>query len=111
MKKIKKIKKLLKILYLNLINIIEKNINNIKNGWLYALHINTKIIAIDSRFISERVNQLRNWNIEFFQVQILNKSSLITHLKDADIVHHLAGITDVAYVKKDSNKYCSFHNL
>lgn len=26
------------------------------------------------------------------------------HVKDADIVHHLAGITDVAYVKKDRNK-------
>ena len=26
-----------------------------------------KIIVIDNRFISERVNQLRNWNIEFVQ--------------------------------------------
>ena len=25
------------------------------------------------------------------------------HLHDADIVHHLAGVTDVAYVKKESN--------
>ena len=63
-----------------------------------------KIIAIDNRFISESVNQLRNWNIEFFQIQILDKSSLELHLENADIVHHLAGITDVAYVKKDSSK-------
>ena len=63
-----------------------------------------KIIAIDNRFVSERVNQLRNWNIEFFQIQILDKSSLELHLENADIVHHLAGITDVAYVKKDSSK-------
>ena len=63
-----------------------------------------KVVAIDNRFVSERVNQLRNWNIEFFQGEILDKSFLKMHLKDADIVHHLAGITDVAYVKKDSNQ-------
>ncbi len=28
-----------------------------------------KIIAIDSRFASERVNQLKDWNIEFHQGQ------------------------------------------
>ena len=58
-----------------------------------------KIVAIDSRFISERVNQLKNWGIEFFQGEILDKEFLLKHLSDADIVHHLAGVTDVAYVK------------
>ena len=62
------------------------------------------VIAIDSRFISERVSQLRNWNIEFKQGGLLDKNFLKENLKDADIVYHLAGITDVAYVKKDSNK-------
>ena len=62
------------------------------------------VIAIDSRFISERVSQLRNWNIEFNQGGLLDKNFLKENLKDADIVYHLAGITDVAYVKKDSNK-------
>ena len=33
-----------------------------------------KIIAIDSRFISEKVNQLSKWNIEFFQGHILDKT-------------------------------------
>ena len=32
------------------------------------------------------------------------KDFLKRNLFDADIVFHLAGITDVAYVKKDSNK-------
>ena len=32
-----------------------------------------KIIVIDNRFISERVNQLRNWNMEFIQGDILDK--------------------------------------
>jgi len=59
------------------------------------------IVAIDNRFVSKRVNQLRNWNIKFFQGEILQKDFLNNHLKDADIVHHLAGVTDVAYVKKE----------
>ena len=63
-----------------------------------------KVIAIDDRFVSEIVNQLRNWNIEFFQVKILNKSSLQAHLEDADIVYHLAGITDVPHVKNESSQ-------
>ena len=62
-----------------------------------------RIIAIDNRFASERINQLRNWNINFFQGQILDKSFLKTHLKDTDVVYHLAGITNVAYVKKESS--------
>ena len=60
------------------------------------------IVAIDSRFVSKRVNQLKEWNIKFYQGEILNKDFLKKHLHDADIVHHLAGITDVAYVKKEA---------
>ena len=62
-----------------------------------------KITVIDNRFISERVNQLRNWNIDFVHGDILDKSLINKYCKDADIVHHLAGITDVPRVKKDSN--------
>ena len=58
-----------------------------------------KIVAIDSRFISERVSQLKDWGIEFIQGHILDKKFLKKHLHDADVVHHLAGVTDVAYVK------------
>jgi len=61
------------------------------------------VIAIDSRFVSERVAQLRDWNIEFKQGGLLDKGFLKKNLADSDIVYHLAGITDVAYVKKDSN--------
>ena len=61
------------------------------------------IVAIDSRFVSKRVNQLKDWNIKFYQGQILDKNFLKNHLTDADIIHHLAGVTDVAYVKKESN--------
>ena len=61
------------------------------------------IIAIDNRFVSKRVNQLKNWNINFYQGQILDKEFLNKHLHNADTVHHLAGVTDVAYVKKEAN--------
>ena len=62
-----------------------------------------KIIGIDNRFVSERVTQLRDWGIEFIQGSILDEKLMKEILSDADIVHHLAGITDVAYVKTESN--------
>jgi nucleoside-diphosphate-sugar epimerase len=65
---------------------------------------NNEIIVIDNQFFSYRVNQLSNWNIKFIQGNILDKNFINDHIKDADIIHHLAGITDVAYVKKDENK-------
>ncbi len=64
---------------------------------------NDEITVIDNRFISERVNQLRNWNINFIQGDILDKDLIEYHCKDADIVHHLAGITKVPRVKSESN--------
>ena len=33
-----------------------------------------KIVAIDNRFLSERVSQLNKWNIEFFQGHILDNN-------------------------------------
>ena len=61
------------------------------------------IVAIDDRFVSKRVNQLKEWNIKFYQGVILNKEFLNKLLYNADVVHHLAGITDVAYVKKEES--------
>ena len=60
-----------------------------------------RIVVIDNRFFSERVNELRNWNIDFIQGSILDKKFISEILKNADVVHHLAGITDVAYLKDD----------
>ena len=65
---------------------------------------NDKITVIDNRFISERVNQIRNWNMNFIQGDILDKELIQKYCHDADIVHHLAGITDVPRVKSESNK-------
>ena len=62
-----------------------------------------EIVVIDNRFISERVNQIRNWNMEFVQGDILDKNLIVRHCKNADVVHHLAGITDVPRTKNDAN--------
>ena len=62
------------------------------------------IVVIDSRFVSERVNQLRKWNIEFIHGDILDKELVSKLFRDADTVHHLAGITDVPKVKSESSK-------
>ena len=60
------------------------------------------IIVIDNRFISERVNQIRNWNMDFVHGDILDKELIKKYLHNADIVHHLAGITDVPRTKSES---------
>ena len=64
---------------------------------------NHNITVIDNRFISERVNQIRNWNMEFIQGDILDADLIQKHCHDADVVHHLAGITDVPKTKSESN--------
>ena len=63
-----------------------------------------KITVFDKRFISERVNQLRNWNMEFIQGDILDKSLVQKYFEDSDIVHHLAGITNVPRTKTESSE-------
>ncbi len=68
----------------------------------YSWHHN--IIVVDNRFISERVNQIRNWNMEFIHGDILDKDFVKRIFEDADIVHHLAGITDVPRTKTESTE-------
>ena len=63
-----------------------------------------KIIVVDNRFISERVNQVRNWNMEFIHGDILDKDFVKRTFEDADVVHHLAGITDVPRTKTESTE-------
>ena len=64
---------------------------------------NNEILVIDNRFVSERVSQLRNWGIDFVHGDILDKDLVNRYCKDADIVHHLAGITDVPRLKSESS--------
>lgn len=59
-----------------------------------------EIIAIDNRFLSARVKQLADWGIQFLHGDIRDKEFMEKALQGADIVYHLASITDVAYTKK-----------
>ena len=38
------------------------------------------VVAIDNRFVSKRINQLRDWNIKFYQGHILDKEFLKEHI-------------------------------
>ena len=62
------------------------------------------ITVVDKRFVSERVKQLRDWGINFIQASILDEDTISKIVSDADVVIHLAGITDVAYTKTESNE-------
>ena len=62
------------------------------------------ILVIDNRFISERVNQIRNWNMEFIHGDILDRDLVNKYFSNADVVHHLAGITSVPKTKSESSK-------
>ena len=59
------------------------------------------ITVIDSNFASSRVSQLKRWGIKFKQIDILNSNNLEKEIYNADIIYHLAGITDVATTKED----------
>jgi nucleoside-diphosphate-sugar epimerase len=63
-----------------------------------------KIIVLDNRFISERVSQIRNWNMEFIQGDILDTKLIKKICQDADVIHHLAGVTAVPRTKSESTK-------
>ena len=65
---------------------------------------NDKITVIDNKFSSERVNQLRKWNMNFVHADIRDVETINGICKNADVIHHLAGITDVPRVKSESNK-------
>ena len=64
---------------------------------------NDEILVIDNKFASERVNQVRSWGIDFIHGDILDKDLVNKYCEDADIVHHLAGITDVPRLKSEGN--------
>jgi nucleoside-diphosphate-sugar epimerase/SAM-dependent methyltransferase/quercetin dioxygenase-like cupin family protein len=62
-----------------------------------------EIVVIDNRFASERVKQLTDWGIKFVHDSILDENLVKEQLSNADVIIHLAGITDVAYTKTEIN--------
>ncbi len=63
-----------------------------------------QVIVFDNRFISERVNQLRKWNIDFIQGDILDKELVKKIFLNADVIHHLAGITQVPRTQSEASE-------
>ena len=61
------------------------------------------VLVLDNVFYSERVSQLKRWGIKFQQIDITEKNNLQTAICDADIIYHLAGITDVGTTVNDKN--------
>ena len=61
------------------------------------------VTVIDNNYYSQRVAQLKRWNIKFKQIDILDKDNLGKYVEKADIVYHLAGVTDVPTVKDEIN--------
>jgi len=61
------------------------------------------IIVTDTRFSADRVKQLKDWGMKYIQASILDKDTITSIVKDADVVIHLAGVTDVAYTKTEAN--------
>lgn len=64
------------------------------------------ILVIDKSFSSSRVSQLRRWGIDYKQIDILDSDKLKKYLHNADLIYHLAGVTDVPTLitDKQSNK-------
>ena len=62
------------------------------------------ITVLDNIFYSERVSQLKKWGIKFEQLDILDEDNLQKHIGDANLIYHLAGITDVGTTKEDIDK-------
>jgi nucleoside-diphosphate-sugar epimerase len=62
-----------------------------------------QIKVIDKNFYSSRVSQLKRWGISFTQVDILDSEHLSYEISDADIIFHLAGVTNVGTTSEDIN--------
>ena len=75
---------------------------------LCKLHIpetlENEIIVTDRRFLPERVKELKEWGFKYIQSDLLDEDKIKELVHDADVVYHLGGITDVAYVKSEMNE-------
>lgn len=63
-----------------------------------------EVLVIDNRFMPERVKWLKSNKIKYQQINIINDNKLKKVVEEADIVFHLAGITDVAYTKTEERQ-------
>ena len=70
---------------------------------IYSGHSRKKdVVVIDNKFHSSRVEQLKRWGIKFRQIDVLDSNNLNKEIHNADIIYHLAGVTDVPRLKNDA---------
>ena len=65
------------------------------------------IVAIDNRFVSKRVNQLKDWNIKFYQGQILDKN----FCRPMIFSKHSQKITTFLDIKRELSPFFENHNI
>jgi len=70
---------------------------------LYSNDVKNDITVIDNNFYSQRVYNLTKNGIKYKNVNILEVKQLKNIIYDADIIYHLAGITDVPQIEEDSS--------
>ena len=68
---------------------------------LYLDNLKDDITVIDKKSDLVRENELLNKNINFKEVDILDKKELKKIVFDSDIIYHLAGVTNVPRLKSD----------
>ena len=71
---------------------------------LYRETSDQEILVIDNNFFSKRVENLKKTGIKYFNIDILDKEKLGSLIYDADIIYHLAGITDVPRTEGTSSE-------
>lgn len=59
-----------------------------------------EVVVFDSRFVPEQVKELKERGIKYYEAELFDSREII---QDADIVYHLAGVTDVAYTNTESD--------
>tara|TARA_E500000178_G_C17038427_1_gene764935 strand:+ start:11753 stop:12676 length:924 start_codon:yes stop_codon:yes gene_type:complete len=69
---------------------------------LYLNNLEDDITIIDKKRDPLRENQFQNNNIEFIEIDILNKKELRKIVSNSNIIYHLAGVTDVPRLKNDN---------
>ncbi|MCH8945323.1 MAG: NAD(P)-dependent oxidoreductase [Nanoarchaeota archaeon] len=63
-----------------------------------------KVVVLDKKFVPSSVRNLKKQDIKFFEGSITNEELVSKFLRDVDVVYHLAGITNVAYVSSEENE-------
>jgi len=61
------------------------------------------IVVVDNKFLACQVKQITDWGMKYVQASILDEQTISKVVSDADIVYHLAGVTDVPRTKSESN--------